>query len=307
MSEEYMFVVKDLSKGTTKRGSPFYSLMLSNETEGTVSAKVWEIREEIKRGSVYHFYGKWQTYQGNRQFVVENYDLIKDQISPQKLSDMAGVKSVSVSVFDEMIKILEEIDGTNEAHVFTKNVLMKHKDKIISAPAAKSIHHNFPGGLMLHLYEVGMISMMIGGFFSNTPIVKDSYGKIDNGLLLSGGLLHDIGKIETYTHNALPEYTDVGLLEGHIPIGYALIKEELEEQKMDEMFKSKLLHIMLSHHERQEWGSPVAPMFIEAQLVHYADQISSKVATFDSIFTDDTHDGNWTDFNRNLNRSLFKE
>jgi 3'-5' exoribonuclease len=163
------------------------------------------------------------------------------------------------------------------------------------APAAKTIHHAFLGGLLEHSLSVMELASR----------VADQYSDLDRDLLLAGAFLHDVGKVRELGCDAAFEYTDEGRLLGHIVMGAMMIGQwakgypELSEETL-----LKLTHMILSHHGSYEFGSPKRPKFIEALILHYLDELDSKVQTFKEIAGRDQ--GNrWSAFQRVFDRYLF--
>jgi 3'-5' exoribonuclease len=98
-------------------------------------------------------------------------------------------------------------------------------------------------------------------------------------MVMAGALLHDIGKMREIEVTTRIKGTLKGQLKGHIPMGYRMLANVLEELGTDEKLADKLLHIVLSHHGYNEFGSPKEPMFPEAVAVYYADEMSSKLSS----------------------------
>lgn len=143
-------------------------------------------------------------------------------------------------------------------------------------PAATRRHHAYVGGLMEHTARVtGMCQC-----------AARLYPGVDSDLLITGALLHDIGKVKTYTVQAGFDLTEDGRFFGHLMIGVQLVEKEiarLREQggvPFDEVLQKKLLHMLLSHHGIMEWGSPVEPLIIEACILHHADNMDAQAAKF---------------------------
>jgi len=143
------------------------------------------------------------------------------------------------------------------------------------APAAKHYHHAYAHGLLEHSLQVGQAVSALSGIF--TAINRD--------LAVTGALLHDVGKLDTYRRvGSQIEMTDAGRLHGEIALGFARIRDELGRiEGFPADLGQALLHIILSHHGTLEHGSPVVPCTREATLVHMADNLGSKLGSFDRI------------------------
>ncbi len=183
-----------------------------------------------------------------------------------------------------MFEIIKEI---KEKNFNDDEFLTKFK----KAPAAKSMHHAYVGGLIEHTVSVAKISKEISKF----------YMPIDVDILVAGALLHDIGKvyeIDATTFN----YTNEGRLIGHIVIGYNITKEKIKNIKLPLEQEVQILHCILSHHGEYEYGSPKIPKTKEALLLHLIDTMDSKMEPLQNIQASET---NWSESIKILGRSFF--
>jgi 3'-5' exoribonuclease len=160
------------------------------------------------------------------------------------------------------------------------------------APAAKSIHHAFVGGLLEHtLSVVQLADVMCRHYAVAIP------GLLDRDLCLLGAFLHDLGKLEELGREGVFEYTDRGRLLGHIVLGTLLLDERIRRiPDFPVELADELRHILLSHHGRLEHGSPKVPMTAEASLVHRLDEIDSFLAGLREILAQPSSDGRWTPY-----------
>ena len=161
-----------------------------------------------------------------------------------------------------------------------------------NAPAAKQFHHAYIGGLLEH-------TLGVADFVETACKIQPS---LERDLAITGALLHDIGKIEEMKATSTIEYTPKGMLEGHVVIGYEVVKNKVAE--FPQTLATKILHIMLSHHGEKANGSPQEPMFPEAAAVFLADMFDSLIVQFIREKEDaDTDD--FKIFSRLLNRRIF--
>jgi len=124
-------------------------------------------------------------------------------------------------------------------------------------------------------------------------------------LLITGAILHDIGKIKEYMVDIVIKITDEGRLLGHITIGYGMILEKIKEiEAFPEDLKERLLHIILSHHGQKEFGSPKRPKILEAFIVYHVDHMDADVGGFNIILEESGGKSDWSEYARNFERSI---
>ena len=167
------------------------------------------------------------------------------------------------------------------------------------APAAKSLHHAFIGGLLEHVTSLMRLAEVVGS----------NYDFIDVELLQTGVILHDLGKIYELDYERTFQYTDEGQLLGHIPIVLRLLDRKCAELSGFSLkLKTLLEHLILSHHGKYEFGSPKLPSFPEALLLHHLDDMDSKLESMRaSISTYREEESGWTPYNPSLERSLLNK
>ena len=166
-----------------------------------------------------------------------------------------------------------------------------------TAPAAKRIHHAYLGGLAVHTLSMLKLAMH----------VQSVYPFLDLDLLITGCSLHDIGKIHEYTYARKIDMSTRGRLLGHIMIGHDMVSEKIRNLKdFPHDIRDKLLHMIISHHGRLEWGSPRLPMFAEALVLHHIDNLDSKVAMFQKeLERNEQEQKEWSEYHNHLERELF--
>jgi len=137
--------------------------------------------------------------------------------------------------------------------------------------------------------------------------VAEIHPELDRDLLIAGGLLHDIGKIEELEVGATFEYTDAGRLVGHIVLTDRMVMEAIEGiEGFPEELANRLTHLLLSHHGQKEYGAPVLPMTAEACALHYADNLDAHVQYFSQVVQDGAGSGNrWSDYQRLFDRYIY--
>ena len=239
--------------------------------------------DSIKADSVVHVQGRVSLYGGklqlttNEPFIIEplkesEYDKA-DFIKPARkdIDEMySELKSAIDDVKNQDIKKLLE-------NIFNEPAM---KAKFKTHPGAIEIHHNWIGGLLEHTLEVLKYSLLSIELF---PV-------LDKDLLIAGALLHDIGKLDELEVTSRIKGSDSGQLVGHIVLSTIFVSNEMDKLNLDQELKNKLLHIIVSHHGKTEYGSPKEPMFPEAVVVYYADEMSSKIAEMTEFIKDSMED-----------------
>jgi 3'-5' exoribonuclease len=170
-------------------------------------------------------------------------------------------------------------------------------DRFRDAPAAKVYHQAYRHGLLEHTVSVAQAVSAAAAFFPG----------IDRGVAVTGALLHDIGKTEAYNDDLLAiDLTDLGRLQGEIPLGYYMVRREIEEiPGFDPSLAQAVLHIILSHHGSLEHGSPVVPATREAVLVHMIDNLGGRLGSFDRLERELPEGESWSRFDRALSGSAY--
>jgi len=266
-------LISSLVKGTTNSGSPYLSLVLQDSSK-SIDAKLWDVKPELEKqmevGKVYGFDLEVINYKGKLQAKV-----LKVLPLPQaelNMDDFVFRSPVSKDALRENIQEgVNMINNDKLARIVT-GALNYYANAVYEYPAAARIHHNFIGGLATH--TSGMIKLAVA--------LANIYPQIDRDYLLAGVIVHDLGKIDEFTSPVVTEYSPQGKLLGHISIMDARllqIGEELGLQDSEELMV--LRHMVLSHHGQFEFGSPVRPETLEAEMLNLIDNIDARVNTID--------------------------
>ena len=161
------------------------------------------------------------------------------------------------------------------------------------APAARSMHQAYIGGLLEHTLNVVRLCERVAAL----------YPEVDRDLLITGALLHDIGKVQEYEVRAGIEITDIGRLVGHLVIGHDIVAEAIAGIRgFPEEKALRLRHMLLSHHGQLEWGSPKEPQTLEACILHHCDNLDSEVSKFAEILAAAGRGERWTPYDSRLGR-----
>lgn len=255
----------DMNK--TNKGTPYLSMTLEDAT-GQLDSKFWNLTEEqvakYHVGMVVEAKGDVILYRNAFQFRVQRMT----ELENANLVDY--VRSASMSKEEMQKEINKYADRiTNESlHTIVSLILEENEESFYSYPAATRNHHSFVGGLAFHTLSMARTAISIA----------DQYDWLDKSLLLAGVLLHDIGKIIELSQPVLPEYTAEGNLLGHISIMNCKIDQVAQQLGMKDCEEIVLLkHMILSHHGKHEFGSPVLPMIPEAEVLSIVDDLDAKL------------------------------
>ena len=192
------------------------------------------------------------------------------------------------------VDLYQTINGINNSKLrnFITYVFSPYRllDKFMESAGSRNKHHAWPGGLAYHTIHAARLGKSIADSYNARGI------KIDTDIVIAGILLHDIGKIGTYIPDGVDDngkvkykHNESALLHHHIPLGYSMIDKMIDEYNQDNCYydinvsselRDKLLHIILSHHGRKAWSSPVLPQFIEAYVVHIVEFMDGVIDKF---------------------------
>jgi 3'-5' exoribonuclease len=297
-----LFLVTHKEIRQKKTGEPYLSLILADRT-GEIEAKMWdnvaEVMDIFDRDDFVKVKGLAQPYQNRTQFTVhklrrlEEHEVEATDYFPCSKRDpeemYAELQGIIGSIGNPHLRALLDSIFANErtARLFKR------------APAAKTIHHAYLGGLLEHVLSLSTLCRMMAAH----------YPGVDLDLLLTTAILHDIGKIEELNYERSFSYSTPGQLLGHIIMGIQLIDEHLRSLP-DFPPKLRLLleHMILSHHGELQFGSPKVPVFLEALLFHHLDNLDSKMEAMRvCVERDKNVDGEFTGWISALERVVLKK
>lgn len=284
-----------------KSGDPYLSLVLGDRT-GEVDAKMWEnvaeVMDTFGADDFVRVKGQLGVYQNRPQFTIHKLQRLSD--SDVELEDFFPTSSRDpMEMFVELEGIIAGV-ANPDLRALLRAVFGDEQIAALfrKAPAAKSVHHAWLGGLLEHTISLCALCRM----------VATNYPGLNPDLLIAGALLHDLGKIYELDYNRSVSYTTEGQLLGHIVLGLRIIDEKLRKlPDFPPKLRILLEHMILSHHGRLEFGSPKEPMFPEALLLHFLDDLDAKMGCMQSLINrDNLVEGEWTSFSAPLERSVLK-
>jgi 3'-5' exoribonuclease len=284
------------------KGSEYLELKLS-DASGDIKAFLWDVRavegghDRIQADSFLWVKGASGAYNGRPQLRLDKVRFAEDA----EVGDLSRFFPVSARPVPEM---LAEMDGILASirdpwirrlltALFIEDAALRAAFAL--APAAKSMHHVYLGGLLEHTLSIlGMAEKACA-----------HYGGLNRDLVLAGVFLHDVGKTAELSYQRSFGYTDEGNLVGHISMEAQWIAREAARiPDFPEELRLQLLHIVLSHHGRLEYGSPVLPKTPEALVVHYLDDLDGKLEVMFRAIRENG-EARWSPFNRNLERMIY--
>jgi 3'-5' exoribonuclease len=283
-----------------KDGSSFAILEFTDKS-GSIEAIAWDPAvdsvQKTKTDDIVFVIGTVSEYNDRPQITVQslkcvdNKDVSPEDFIPASSQDIDKVRT-EIRVYLKRVKtpcLKELLDKFFNDPEFDKMFYI--------APAAKRIHHAYLGGLAVHTLSMLKLAMHI----------QSIYPFLDLDLLIAGCSLHDVGKIHEYSFAKKIDMSTQGRLLGHIVIGHDMISERIRSIKnFPRDIRDKLLHMIISHHGRLEWGSPRVPMFAEALVLHHIDNLDSKVAIFQQELERNEHGRReWSEYHNHLERELF--
>lgn len=294
-----LFLVQSKEIRQKKTGEPYLSLQLIDRT-GDIDAKMWdgvaEIADSFDRDDFVRVKGETQLYQNRLQLTVHRITKVDD-----REVDLADFLPASKQDPGEMLaELLGYVSGMRNPHLKALLEAILGDARVaaayMKAPAAKTIHHAWLGGLIEHVLSLARLARLMAGHYKN----------IDADLLMTGVILHDIGKIDELNYERSFSYSSEGQLLGHMQIALRLIGDKVATlPDFPVRLRNLVEHLILSHHGQLEFGSPKLPSFPEALLLHHLDNMDSKMEAMRSaIEKESALPGEWTGFVYALDRQV---
>ncbi len=266
-------LVSGVTKGVTEKGMSYLNVTFQDKS-GTIEAKKWEASDEdfliLVPGTVVNVDGRINLYKGVNQMKIQEVRKI-DDISEIDLSNFQRVSPLPLNEMKERLDKYLNSFKDKDVEKITRAVISHFYDKYVTYPAAVKIHHEFGSGILHHSLAMADLA----------EDVAKRYPQVDRDLLVAGALMHDIGKTVEYENPLMPAQTVEGKLCGHIAIMYAEFKKIVDELDIKSEVPVLLEHMILAHHGKLEWGSPVQPATREAWLLSQIDLIDSHMMVLD--------------------------
>lgn len=285
-SVETFFLVLAKQQRTTKQNKPYLSLTLGDKT-GPIEARVWElgdprIAKDFERGDIVKVRGSVSRFDDRAQVKVDQLrralegEADKMDMLPATTCDITALwtalETVVASVANPDLKRLLTTLLADAA------IAQAYRE----APAARQLHHAWLGGLLEHVVSLLGLADRVAAHY---PI-------LDRDLLITGVILHDIGKIRELSWDTGFEYTVEGVLLGHIQMGVDLVEKTIARLPgFPDRLRTLVLHLVLSHHGKLEFGSPKLPMIPEALVLNFVDDLDAKMQAIASEFEKSAREG----------------
>ena len=273
---EGFYILKEAYQKISSNGKPFLSAVIADKT-GTMDVKVWDYagpvgtQEDV--GKIIKIRGDVSEFKGNPQLSLSNIRMAlpEDNCDTVRLVAAAPIdKDETVRKVRALVDSMEDPDYRQVA----RTMLERHLEAFASIPAAKSVHHSFLSGLLIHTANMMAMADFLSGQYASV---------IDRSLLLTGTLLHDFAKEIEFRFSDLGIVTDYsvkGQLLGHLVMGAQEVAQVCAELGTPEEKSLLLQHMILSHHGEPEYGAAVKPMFAEAELLSYIDMVDSRMEIY---------------------------
>jgi 3'-5' exoribonuclease len=293
------FVVVSRQVKPKKSGEPYLALTLGDRS-GHIEAKMWDNVEDAidacEQDDFIKVKGLINKYKNRFQFTIHKLRRLGESevdfadYLPKTTRDIGELwqtlAGYVASFKDPHLKALVE------AFMADPEIAEAYRN----APAAKTLHHAFIGGLLEHVVSL----------FNSCDLLCRNYPQINRDLLLTGAFFHDIGKIHELTYNRSFSYTTRGQLLGHMIIELEMLQAKLRQiPDFPDSLKTLVEHLIISHHGQYDFGSPKLPMFPEALMLHYLDDLDSKMEAMRAQFErGGESEGAWTGYNPSLGRPV---
>lgn len=271
---EFTALISHVTSGKTNGAnkSNYLSIVFQDET-GVIDAKLWNASQEqmnsLTIGAVVRGKGDIIKYSDDRQMKIISIDNVSYQES-QQVQFLSKAPISSDKMIDEIKDYIKNISNM-KLYTLTKYLFENNVEKLKIYPAASRNHHEFVSGLAYHTLSMLKIAKSL----------ITIYPQLNTDLIYSGIILHDLGKTVELSGPVVPKYTLEGKLLGHISIAQAMILEASKTLNIEGEEVTLLQHMILSHHGKNEYGSPVLPQIREAEIVYLIDNIDARMNMFD--------------------------
>lgn len=298
-----LFAVVSKKLALSSRDKPYLRLTLGDRT-GSIDAFVWdnapEYAAQLEEGDVVEVRGRPQVHKDTPQLRVDHLRKVEDLGAVDPSEFRPGLDAmVRQKIWEDTVRLLAQVGNPFVAallRTYTDDLALR--EAYLEAPAAKSFHHAYVGGLAEHTLAVMRLAWAVAELYP---------GRLQRDLLVAGAFLHDVAKVEEMCPRT-GAYTDAGRLLGHIALGARRLRERAAGvPDFPEPLLLHLEHLILSHHERIDWGSPVEPQTLEAMALNFIDNLDAKLAgAWAWLEGEEVPAGGWSSYWKGLGRQLHR-
>ena len=255
------------------RNGPYWRLELK-DASGVLEAKIWsplsQAYPSLAAGQMARVEGRTNLYRDQVQLTVDSLRILSDEeMAELPMEDfMPSSARPAADMMADIEALCDEVFTHKPWKKFVRSVFTDKRIRplLMKAPAAKSVHHAYAGGLLEHLLSVAGLCMRMA----------DHYADMDRQVLLAAALLHDIGKIDEMGGLLVTDYTDEGRMLGHIVQGLVMLEPFLQKSGLEPELALHFKHLVASHHGEREYGAASVPATPEAFALHFADNMDAK-------------------------------
>ncbi len=286
----------------TGRNGDFLSVTLLDST-GRVGARIFDdvnrLRGEFEEGDFVKVEARADLYRGQLQLIIKKVRRVNvDQDRLAGFREEDCIPSAPRPIDEMWAELQERLASVRNAHLqqLLARIVSCHEKGLRTWPAAQVIHHAYRGGYLEHVLKIAETSRYLA----------DVYGA-DPDLVLTGAILHDIGKLQELSYDGTTTYSRDGRLLGHIALGVILVREvAMSIPNFPPELLTQVEHLVLSHHGSRELGSPVEPMTAEAFILSMADDLDAKIYQVKAAIAEDANEGEFTAYQQRFGRVLWK-
>lgn len=297
-----VFLICNKTLAESRNGSLFIKLQLGDRT-GTIEGYKWDASQtlfaQLGNADYVRVLGSVRNYNGKLQIDIESFRAHTHKVDPSDF--LPSCPRDSAEMIAEIEKLVESVKHPHLRALL--DCFFSNKEflaRFSTAPAAQKIHHAYIGGLLEHSLSAANLC----------DLVASKYPNIDRDLLITGALLHDIGKVEELSWDKSIKYSDSGHLVGHIVGGAMMVDKAADTiDGFHPLLKLKMTHMILSHHGQKDFGSPKRPKSLESLVLHYMEDLDAKINIFRQALAADEQENEldlWTERHWVFERPLFR-
>lgn len=281
MNLKDVYLARDIARLKTRQGKDYLRMTL-HDRSGSMEAKQWDVSDAawqenpLDASELLAVHIEVETYAGKLQARLLAYQKL-DTATDKMLANLvptAPIEPLLVfhALMDEVAKFRDP-----ELRQLVETVWQEQKEHLLVSPASQRVHHAVRGGFLFHISRMAQAANKLA----------ETYPILNTDLLLTGVLLHDIGKLQEYDtdrFDMVEAYSRPGNLLGHITLGSVYVAEVCRRLELSDETKELAMHLILAHHNQPEWGSPVRPAIPEALALHHLDALDAHLYVFEEIF-----------------------